>query len=78
MGVDTIHVLTDGKVQEQGTHKELMEGRALIPYPEENDSIVGDTQSGGKIYQRMWQNFILYGCTGFEAEFQNGLAEFIW
>lgn len=53
--VDKIHVLQDGKVQEEGTHNELMEGKALIPYPGPE---VTDVASGGKIYQRMWQNFM--------------------
>lgn len=57
MGVEKIHVLADGKVQEEGTHQELMESRGHIPYPDEEDG-PSDKDKGGKYYQQMWENFM--------------------
>lgn len=55
IGVDKIHVLANGKVQEEGTHQELLDGKANIPYPESDDI---DVNKGGQYYQKMWENFM--------------------
>jgi len=57
MGVDRIHVLADAKVQEEGTHQELLDGKGYIPYPDD-DTDATDVNKGGKYYQKMWENFL--------------------